>query len=390
MHSVLHLIHDDRFSDAAIDQFDACSGCHNTYLLITPGANAATHLIRKAERVTVVAAESEEYRTILGKAYAIVFVHFKDRVKADALLYVRAGTKVVWLAWGGDFYGDIGMPLYQPLTMRLMDEAGRGAAREGALARLRKGKIWERLGRLCRRKYVEMRSMRRIGYCATVVPTEFDLVKRLPWFRARQIRFDYGFPKGSLEDVGEGIEVGNAILVGNSCTWENNHAEVFERLKELGVMGRRIVVPLSYGKDRDDFRPVMELGARCFGREFSPILEEMPFGEYRALLRTCGAAIFNHERQQAVGNIVLMLWNGGKVFLSARSPVYAYFRSIGIVVSAFPDDLSPVALDTPLTLAQVHRNRTVLSREYSHDAVVKRTQDLVAWMLDGQGSAAGR
>src|SRR6185503_12335549 len=41
---------------------------------------------------------------------------------------------------------------------------------------------------------------------------------------------------------------GPDILVGNSATPENNHLEVIEHLARLGTAGRKVIVPLSYGR----------------------------------------------------------------------------------------------------------------------------------------------
>lgn len=104
------------------------------------------------------------------------------------------------------------------------------------------------------------------------------------------------------------------ILVGNSADPSNNHLEVFNKIKLFQEEDIKIFVPLTYGKP-DYAKKIVEEGERLFGNKFKPILDHMPFDEYIKFLGKVDIAIFNHKRQQAMGNIRTLLGLGKKVYI---------------------------------------------------------------------------
>lgn len=104
------------------------------------------------------------------------------------------------------------------------------------------------------------------------------------------------------------------ILVGNSATRTNNHAEVLDFLKKWAEDDIEIVAPLSYG-DSSYGDEIEEMGKAYFGNKFNAIRTFMSRGEYFSLLNEMDVVIFNHDRQQALGNIVALLSLGKKLYL---------------------------------------------------------------------------
>lgn len=104
------------------------------------------------------------------------------------------------------------------------------------------------------------------------------------------------------------------IQVGNSASASNEHIEVFEKLAKYKNEDIKIICPLSYG-DAEYRRKVIRNGSRIFGEKFHAITEFMPFEEYLGLLGKIDIAIFNHKRQQAMGNITTLLGLGKKVYI---------------------------------------------------------------------------
>lgn len=104
------------------------------------------------------------------------------------------------------------------------------------------------------------------------------------------------------------------IQVGNSANSTNNHLEIFDKLKKYKEEKIEIICPLSYGNT--EYRDkVIEEGTKIFGEKFNPIIEFMAFGEYLELLAKIDVAIFNHNRQEAMGNITTLLGLGKKVYI---------------------------------------------------------------------------
>ncbi|MGP4883030.1 hypothetical protein ACTXQV_67810, partial [Klebsiella pneumoniae] len=69
-----------------------------------------------------------------------------------------------------------------------------------------------------------------------------------------------------------------------------------------------------------------------FGDKFLPVVDYMPIQQYVGILINCGFVIMNHVRQQALGNILIMLYLGAKVFLREENPVYTFLKNHGVAL----------------------------------------------------------
>ena len=58
---------------------------------------------------------------------------------------------------------------------------------------------------------------------------------------------------------------------------------------------------------------ILELGEKTLGNSFDPIIEFLPLNAYNARIQSCSHVIMAHERQQAFGTIVTMLYGGGEI-----------------------------------------------------------------------------
>lgn len=104
------------------------------------------------------------------------------------------------------------------------------------------------------------------------------------------------------------------IIIGNSATAENHQIEVLRSLEHLKNYDIKIYCPLSYG-NKDYGNKVAEIGNQIYGEKFYPIFDYMSFEDYVKLLESCSVGIFNNDRQQAMGNINILLKLGKKVYI---------------------------------------------------------------------------
>lgn len=122
------------------------------------------------------------------------------------------------------------------------------------------------------------------------------------------------------------------IIIGNSATKSNNHLEIFDILKNNKLKNASILCPLSYG-DSDYAKIVNEKGYEYFKDNFFPIFKMLSFSDYVELLSTCDVGIYNHDRQQALGNISLMIGLKKKVYLRKGGPCWNHFERYGIILN---------------------------------------------------------
>src|SRR5690606_19822669 len=122
----------------------------------------------------------------------------------------------------------------------------------------------------------------------------------------------------------------------NSNSLENNHLEVFDLLKNVELPTEmNLIVPLSYGNDVNYKTTVLGIGENLFGHRFLPLIHFMTREQYMDTLATCSAAVFYHFRQQAMGNILALLYLGARVYLCQKNPLFHYFNRIGVFVYDF-------------------------------------------------------
>ncbi|GAB3611526.1 hypothetical protein GCM10027414_36520 [Humibacter ginsengiterrae] len=104
------------------------------------------------------------------------------------------------------------------------------------------------------------------------------------------------------------------------------------------------------------------------GSQFFPIREHMPESEYFQVMGQCGTAIFNHRRQQAVGNIIIALQKGMAVYLDDENPVSGWLRANGLRTYA-TKDLCTSPPQNALTEYEHERNLQSIQEIWGHDAV---------------------
>ncbi|MBR5372397.1 MAG: TDP-N-acetylfucosamine:lipid II N-acetylfucosaminyltransferase [Oscillospiraceae bacterium] len=111
------------------------------------------------------------------------------------------------------------------------------------------------------------------------------------------------------------------IIVGNSATDTNQHLDMFEKLAEYKNENIEIICPLSYG-DSAYAETVIRTGRELFGDKFVPLTEFMDIETYYGYIARSAIAVFNNNRQQAMGNINAALGLGCKVYIRSDTAMW--------------------------------------------------------------------
>lgn len=118
------------------------------------------------------------------------------------------------------------------------------------------------------------------------------------------------------------------ILLGNSATATNRHREAIAALSKFKNEDIAVYCPLSYG-DAAYGDQIAELGRQQLGNKFIPLRDFIDAEKYDELLSTMDIGVFNHLRQQGLGNINRLMSNGAKVYVSRESVIWRDFKSEG-------------------------------------------------------------
>lgn len=374
-------MHDDKFNDHVINIFEICNPNNNVYLICTARNEKLEYTKIQHQNIVVANNLSSAYDVALkNNSYDAVIVHYLDQQKAQILARIDKKVKKVWFVWGADFYDQeiYRGSLYQTVTKRILNENNRitkGSAFKRAIRQLyylvfKRNTVFE----FSVRKYLS--AIESFNYYATVIPTESALLKAIPNFNAQQVFFKYAVIDKIVNDEMYVSKGDINVLVGNSNSATSNHADAFEIIKNLDNVND-VIVPLSYGGDILYKQEVINYGIRLFGKRFKPLNDFLKIDKYNEILRTCQIAVFNHERQQAVGNIITMIYMGAKVFLSENSPVFNYFKAIGINVFSIQTQLNNDNI-YPLSDTDIRKNRELLYKEYNIENVIKETEETLS------------
>lgn len=105
------------------------------------------------------------------------------------------------------------------------------------------------------------------------------------------------------------------ILLGNSASEANNHEEIIHLLANIQTKAKfTVYCPLSYG-NMEHAQKMKDLGGKTLGERFIPLEGFMPINEYKVFLESIDIAVFNHRRQEAMGNIISLLGMGTTLYI---------------------------------------------------------------------------
>lgn len=208
-------------------------------------------------------------------------------------------SRLHWVIWGGDLYCHI--------------------LRERSL----KSDIYE-----CLRKSV----ISNLGNIVALVPGDYKLAQK--WYKAKgrnQVAFypnpvDFSMLERAYKKEANRNNGNMNILLGNSASSSNNHFDAIDLLSKFKSLDFTVSCPLSYG-NMDYAKEVIAYGKKKLGNKFEAITDFLKPEEYANILASVDAAIMYHNRQQAVHNILSLLYLGKKVFLRSEVTTYSWLKN---------------------------------------------------------------
>lgn len=325
---IVHLFEDEKFVDTTIEKFEKIAEGENRYIVFSD-AKSLKHP-KRTDKIEIY--PNSWYKIKLEKIFKdcrLIIVHYLTPIKGFIIKNKPNRIPVVWMVWGKDAYDFFEKyEQYEPITSSYLRADWR--------TKLKKTKLYDGYHFI---KYgvntidKERGISSKINYITTVLPTEFELIKKEFNLNAKYIPYNYD----SLNILFSGTKsyvLGENILIGNSATPSNNHLDVFSKIVEFK---QEVIVPLNYG-DMNYKNVILENGIKTFGSKFRPLTHFMPFEEYQNLVFSCNSMVMYHIRQQGLGNILLALYVGIRVFLNTKSTTYKYLNKIGFRIYDLQND----------------------------------------------------
>lgn len=379
---IIHVFDDDKFIDPAISLFEHVFPNQSTYYVISYSKDLSFRHVKSKNIKPIYLDEEKKYlclaRIINQSDSKVLFIHALNRKKQKLVSFLDDKITKVWFIWGYDLYNE-----WKPFENRLYGKRTRSFINKNKSFRERFiNALMYRLGlyrihKKSRRTYLSnfYKAVQEIDICVPVIPTEVDLVKELNE-NIKKASFNYVCIENVLrEKIGLNVLSEENILVGNSGNPSNNHLEVIEKLSKLNLQERKVIVPLSYGGSEEYVKLVLSKGNEMLKGNFYPIVDFIPLENYNTLVLSCGHVIFNHIRQQAVTNIVLMGYAGAKLYLNTKGVAYKYYNSMGLKVFRVKD-VNDLNLGQVLTKEQFNNNQKILEQIYSLENVRIKIKEL--------------
>lgn len=393
--SYLHLVRDEKFIDEAFAMFDEAEPGAHRFAIVDPPEVLAHIRSFEPTRIALAGASGATFLESLPR-YRAVFLHGLTPIARWIVANAPAGTRFAWIGWGADYYhlirtrDELLLPATRnlalamdahrvqsrtrrrlALALRILREP---ASLRGHLARFRLDRALLRIGPGAPG---EQALLAKIELFAPVLREEYALITAArPGFTPRLVDWNYGINNMLRHARREQAPaLGQDILLGNSATLENNHADALPLLADAG--GRRVVCPLGYG-DAEYARRIVALGHQQLGDAFVPLTGFVAAPDYADLMRSCGLVVMNHVRQQALGTIIAALCNGAKVFLRPENPLYGFLRGLEVrifAIDALGEHLSPGA--PHLSEEDVAHACSVIETQFGPVALQRKTTALL-------------
>lgn len=298
-----------------------------------------TEKYQKSDYKNVVLSQRTVFARLRHYALSVIKMHQSDKVVLHGLFDTKFVfilflmpwllRRCCWVLWGGDLY---------------IHHLGE--------------KNWKwKLSEFFRRPVIM-----NINTITTTVPGDYGLAQK--WYGARgsfiqNLMYKSHVCRGTGEEFLPKESKGSIyIQVGNSSDPANNHIEVLSFISENQTGLCEIFCPLSYGSDAHK-RYVIKTGKMLFSDRFHPITELMSFDDYNKYLATIDVAIFNHDRQQAMGNIIGLISMGKKVVLKSSITPYEFFTDLELGVYTLADE----DIFEPIDVAEAQKN-IAIARNY--------------------------
>lgn len=350
----LHVFTDEKWTNNVVKQFLHNNEISQDFVVIL-GENKINikYDIEKELPIEIIQYKSVKYHELISHVnnYHSVFIHFLCELKYDLIEHVQDSSNLIWMCWGQDIHKMIISDSYMPETRKLLWRMN-----------LRREYFWKYNLWLRQLKHPFTRRgkiLKKFNYCCPVIFSDLNDTNKIFNLSIKYLPFHYSTLETMLGSLIDSKSKGINILVGNSSTFASNHLDVFKKLKNMDLGNANIIVPLSYG-DSQYGNKIEYTGKLLFGQGFTALKEFLKAEEYNKILQSCSIAIFNHIRQQALGNIIICLWLGIKVYLNEKSNLYRELKSMKLPIFSIQSDLSP---RNKIALKAMNEKELKISRE---------------------------
>ncbi len=326
----LHFAINDKFIDHFIHYSSKLQQSND--LIVVPTEDESLRYIKRKDKIKRCEPTLEDINSAIGSLdqYDRIYIHYLTGLMVDFLNSLKAREKkIIWIFFGADaFNTDLFLQhTYDDLTKGFFSKT--------------ESKSFSLIGYLKKKYRISLRrkAISKVTHFAHYIKEDHELVRNKFPNKSTFVEFNHGGFTLFKKHIPEEIKAGSNILVGNSSNPSNNHLEAFQLLKSLDLSNSEIICPLSYGGGDNYKNEIVKEGERQFGSNFRPLIDFMDREEYFKILSSVKIALMHHNRSQAGGNILSLIWMGKYVFMKKENTFYKFVKSLGIQIYNVESDL---------------------------------------------------
>lgn len=355
----VHLMYDNfycnKFMHFTNEHFDEKD---HLYLLIVPDEHEFKHInFDGVNNIEIISLKNDinKLNFYLNNTNKI-FIHYLFDHICRTLIKLGIKKELYWVLYGGDLYNHIDKELHSKQTKKLIEEIGFNFSDNNIS-----------INSIYRKSII-----RKMDYILTDFIKDFSILnstfinnsKRLSYLHPTPVDFSLLEKKGLFnKQYNFNDKYDKVILVGNSANSLNNHIDILYKLKQIDSENFCIVMPLSYSGHDAYVNKITSIGNRLFNERFIPLSNYLDPEIYSGILKQVDIAIFNHNRQQAVGNIWALLYTGAKIYLSEKISTYKWLKDLNLNIKS----IEKIKWDSSLfdTFEDDQLNKTIINKAFN-------------------------
>lgn len=376
MKNILHISCDEKFIDMGINAFElAYPSCNK--LILVKSDNNVQHVAFKNREV-------KDVKELARASKKRKFWHDVDVVILHSLfthkICIPKGIRVIWLGFGFDYYDLIISDKAELLSLKNRKLLNKSSINESSLKNKVKSFLKFVLFHEGKKKYQKRKIIERVDIFCPVLTSEYKAIRWHKKKKPKLMDWNYGTMEDNWAKAGFNPIDGNNVLLGNSATTTCNHIDGIDLINEIEDFQGKLIIPLSYG-DQAYKELIKDYLHHSFKGEAMVLEDFMPFDEYTKIISTCSLVVMPHKRQQGLGNILMLMNLGAKIFLDKDNLLYTYLIEQGFVVYTL-EDISQKCFQDKLAENQIENNRRLLFETWGRQSIIDKTISLIECELD--------
>lgn len=349
---VIHLYDDEKIVERTHNFYlNRCKEVDHIGIIFT--SNSELRYVKDVSLFTVVQNEKIKQftRSFDFKDVICVYAHFLTTPKLHFINNVPFGINIGWGIYGGDLYNRYLRYFGYELIYDYRESL----------------KEWLLYPFKCLIRRMEFsRLMRRLTFIVACFP-DYQQIKKYGGGKippqVDTFAYDIKGLLGKLYKVD--FTIGNTIVIGHSASQTNNHLYVLKHLKGHVIGNYSLLLPMAYGASKQYVDRIESSYSDCFGSRVKCIRNFVPLEQYNQQLVDGAVFVYGNWRQEALGNILVALYLGAKVYLSKKNPLLDYFRNLGVIVFVLEEIDDTLIL--PMTEEQKKHNRLYLEKYHNSE-----------------------